>query len=72
MRRRLAAAWERFWFSAVDPVGLHAVRLLAGLLFLVWLLSFAGHERAFFGLDGWFDASRPDRADIYLPAQQQR
>jgi hypothetical protein len=23
-------------------------------------------------LDGWFDASQPDRADIYLPAQQPR
>jgi hypothetical protein len=23
-------------------------------------------------LDGWFDASHPDRADIYLPAQQPR
>jgi hypothetical protein len=29
---------------------------VAGLVFLGWLLSFAGHQQAFFGLDGWFDA----------------
>jgi hypothetical protein len=48
-------AWERFWFTPTDPVGLHTVRLLAGLLFLFWLLPFAGSEGAFFGLGGWFD-----------------
>jgi hypothetical protein len=65
------AAWERFWFSAVDPVGLHAVRLLAGLLFLFWLLSFAGHERAFFSLDGWFDrAAHLEAARLASEAQQ--
>jgi hypothetical protein len=45
----------RFWFAAIDPLGLHAVRLLAGLLFLAWLLAFAGNQEAFFGLGGWFD-----------------
>ncbi len=48
-------AWVRFWFTPVDPVGLHAVRLLAGLLFIAWLLPFAGHQDALFGLGGWFD-----------------
>src|SRR5437867_3836657 len=48
-------AWVRFWFAAVDPVGLHCLRLLAGLLFMFWLLAFAGHQGALFGLDGWFD-----------------
>jgi hypothetical protein len=45
----------RFWFTPVDPIGLHAVRLLAGLLFLAWLLPLAGHRDSLFGLDGWFD-----------------
>jgi hypothetical protein len=45
----------RFWFTPVDPIGLHAVRLLAGLLIVTWLLTFAGHQEAFFGLGGWFD-----------------
>lgn len=48
-------AWTRFWFAPTDPIGLHVVRFLAGLLFLSWLLPFAGHQAAFFGLDGWLD-----------------
>src|SRR5438132_1292184 len=49
------AAWTRFWFTSTDPVGLHVVRLAAGLVFLAWLLPLAGHVDALFGLDGWFD-----------------
>jgi hypothetical protein len=52
----LAASWVRFWFSAIDPIGLHALRVLAGLLFLYWLLPFAGEQQALFGLGGWLDA----------------
>jgi hypothetical protein len=49
------SAWVRFWFAPADPVGLHALRVLAGLLFLAWLLPFAGHTDSMFGLAGWFD-----------------
>lgn len=49
------AAWVRFWFTPLDPVGLHAVRLLAGLLFLTWLLPLAGEVGGLVGLNGWFD-----------------
>jgi hypothetical protein len=45
----------RFWFSPVDPLGLHIVRVLTGLLCLAWLLPFAGHVEELFGLRGWFD-----------------
>jgi hypothetical protein len=51
----LVASWVNFWFTPADPVGLHAVRFLAGLLFLTWLLPFAGDYQALFGLGGWFD-----------------
>ncbi len=47
--------WIRFWFTPADPVGLHVVRLAAGLVFLAWLLPLAGNVDALFGLDGWFD-----------------
>lgn len=49
------SAWVRFWFAPADPIGLHVLRMLAGLLFLWWLLPFAGQLDAFFGLNGWFD-----------------
>ncbi len=52
---RPVRAWLRFWFTPVDPVGLHVLRLLTGLVCLAWLLSFAGHVDTLFGLDGWFD-----------------
>jgi hypothetical protein len=48
-------SWAAFWFTPADPIGLHAVRFLAGLLFLGWLLTFAGQQDAFFGLQGWLD-----------------
>ncbi len=48
-------AWVRFWFTPVDPIGLHALRICAGLLFLAWLLPAAGHVESFYGPQGWFD-----------------
>jgi hypothetical protein len=48
-------AWTRFWFAGTDPFGLHALRLLMGLVLLAWLLPLAGNVGPFFGLDGWFD-----------------
>jgi hypothetical protein len=50
-----AGGWADFWFAPADPAGLRGLRLLAGLLFLAWLLAFAGHQEALFGLGGWFD-----------------
>jgi len=47
--------WTTFWFSAIDPIGLHWLRILAGLLFLSWLLPLTGHQMELFGLNGWFD-----------------
>jgi hypothetical protein len=52
----LVAAWSNFWFRSADPIGLHTLRVLSGLLFIAWLLPFAGNVDAFFGLNGWFDA----------------
>jgi hypothetical protein len=47
--------WVRFWFAPSDPIGLHIFRIAAGLLFLAWLLPFAGHVDSLFGMQGWFD-----------------
>jgi hypothetical protein len=49
------SAWTRFWFTAIPPLGLHWVRVLSGLLFLGWLLPFAGHQTEIFGQTGWLD-----------------
>jgi hypothetical protein len=51
----VGAAWSRFWFTPADPTALHVVRVLTGLLFLFWLLPFAGHVEEFFTFNGWFD-----------------
>lgn len=51
----LVAGWCRFWFTPASALGLHVVRVFSGLLFLFWLLPFAGHVDAFFGAQGWFD-----------------
>lgn len=55
-RNSLFATWTSFWFTPADPVALSVLRVLGGLVFLYWLLPFAGDTQAFFGLDGWFDA----------------
>src|SRR5262249_43634809 len=55
VRKGLVRGWIDFWFAPTDPVGLHSIRLLSGLLFLLWLLPFAGQHEAYFGLGGWFD-----------------
>ncbi len=55
-RKGLFAAWTKFWFTPADPVALSVQRVLGGLVFLYWLLPFAGDQEALFGLGGWFDA----------------
>lgn len=47
--------WVHFWLQPTDPAGMHGVRVLAGLLFLCWLLGLASHIDSLFGLQGWFD-----------------
>ena len=49
-------AWKRFWFQPAPPLGLHWMRVLAGLLFLSWLLPLTAERAALFGLNGFFDA----------------
>jgi hypothetical protein len=51
----LLAAWVRFWFRPADPISLHILRVLGGLLCLAWLLPMAGHLDSLFGLQGWMD-----------------
>jgi len=55
-RNSFFAAWTSFWFTSADPVALSVLRVLGGLVFLYWLLPFAGDPQAFFGLGGWFDS----------------
>ena len=57
-------AWTRFWFTPTSVTGLHCLRVLSGLLFICWLLSFVGYQEAFFSTTGWFDR------EAYLQLQQ--
>lgn len=51
----VVATWLRFWFTPTDPIGLHIVRILSGLVFLAWLLPFASDLDSLFSQQGWFD-----------------
>jgi hypothetical protein len=51
------ATWTNFWFAPANPVGLHALRVLSGLLFLACYLPLAGYVEEIFGLQGWVDAA---------------
>jgi hypothetical protein len=51
----LFRGWAAFWLTPVNPAGLRVLRVLGGLLFLGWLLPFAGNVDSFFGPTGWFD-----------------
>ena len=53
----LVQGWTRFWFNPAAPTGLHCVRVLAGVVFLLWLVPLTGERYALFGLDGYFDAA---------------
>jgi hypothetical protein len=48
-------AWMRFWFTPTPTTGMQVLRVASGLLFCVWLLSFVGHQKELFSLNGWFD-----------------
>jgi hypothetical protein len=50
-------AWTRFWFNPTAPTGLHWIRFLAGIVFLLWLVPLTGERQALFSLDGYFDAT---------------
>lgn len=58
--------WNGFWFTPTPATTLHRIRFLTGLVLCGWILGFAGHQEAFFSLDGWFDRTaymeinRPD------------
>jgi hypothetical protein len=54
-QKGIRQAWTEFWLSPVRPTGLHVLRVLAGLVFLSWLLPLAGDFQGFFGAEGWFD-----------------
>jgi hypothetical protein len=48
-------AWSRFWFAPIPTTGFTVLRVLSGLLFAFWLLSFLGHQDGFFSLAGFLD-----------------
>jgi hypothetical protein len=49
------SAWTRFWFMPIPTTGLQCLRVLSGLLFFGWLMSFVGHQVELFSLNGWLD-----------------
>lgn len=56
-RQGFWTCWKDFWFMPRQTLGLHAVRMIFGILLLCWLLPFAGYVNEFFGMSGWFDTA---------------
>lgn len=59
-------AWDRFWFTPVDPAPLCAIRVLTGLLLLWTHLVWSFDLSAFFGSEGWLPP------DLYGPLHERR
>lgn len=51
----VADGWNRFWFSPSSPIDLCGIRVLVGLLALVWQVSFSPSLTTWVGSEGWFD-----------------
>jgi len=51
--RDWAAAWDRFWFRAVDPATLSLIRVCAGLMLLYTHLVWTLDLESFFGQESW-------------------
>lgn len=49
----LIAAWNRFWFTAQDPIVLSAIRVCVGLMLLYTHFVWALDLEAFFGTNSW-------------------
>lgn len=74
-KRGPVETWMRFWFTPTDPLGLHVVRVLGCLLFLIWLLPLATSHEAFFGLNGWVSLDvfeKASAADVQSPVPLER
>jgi hypothetical protein len=54
-------AWNQYWFAPSDGLDLSVMRIAVGLLLLAWQLSFTPDLLAWFGPDGWFNATLYDR-----------
>ena len=49
--------WGRFWFTPIDPLPLHRVRFLTGLLLVGWLVGLMDGIPEYLGRDGIVDAT---------------
>jgi hypothetical protein len=63
-------AWTHFWFQPVSPLGLSALRVFSGVLFIFWLLTLAGQQDALFGLTGWVDKEAYGDARRFVEAAE--
>jgi hypothetical protein len=57
-------AWDSFWFSAMSPSTLSAIRVLAGAMLLYTHLVWTMDLKAFFSPEGWLPAQMMDQAEL--------
>src|SRR5678815_2904903 len=55
LSERMAAGWERFWFTPGDPTTLCLIRLCCGLVTLYTISVYSFDLQEFFGPNGWYD-----------------
>ncbi|HEY1784722.1 MAG TPA: HTTM domain-containing protein [Pirellulales bacterium] len=52
MTRLLWNAWNRFWFSPIDPLPMAACRIWLGMLLVVWFIGLSPNWDRFYAADG--------------------
>lgn len=57
-------AWDQFWFAPLDPSSLGLIRILSGLMLLYTHCVWGLRLDAFFGPDGWQDATLVQMQDV--------
>jgi hypothetical protein len=53
--QRMAAAWDRFWFTSADPTTLALIRICTGVVMTYTMIAFTLDLQELLGPQGWLD-----------------
>src|SRR5256885_14483275 len=66
--KRLAAAWDRFWFTAADPTTLGLVRFCTGLVMTYTMIAYTLDLQELLGSQAWLDLKARQEMRYEMPA----